>query len=106
MTCSKSQEFLAKHAVEVIEKVAAKTSRLGPSDALKLARDADRVVVARGKKVATFDMKKKPPDRSMLLEHLLGPTGNLRAPALRIGRTLLIGFDPATYAQILKSDPR
>jgi hypothetical protein len=33
---------------------------------------------------------------------LLGPTGNLRAPTLRIGRTLLVGFDEATYARLLR----
>jgi hypothetical protein len=32
---------------------------------------------------------------------LLGPTGNLRAPTLRIGRTLLVGFDEATYREVL-----
>ena len=29
---------------------------------------------------------------------LLGPSGNLRAPTVRRGRTLVVGFDEATYA--------
>ena len=33
---------------------------------------------------------------------LLGPTGNLRAPTLRKGRTLIVGFDEATYAKLLE----
>lgn len=28
---------------------------------------------------------------------MIGPTGNLRAPALKVGRTLIIGFEPETY---------
>ena len=32
---------------------------------------------------------------------LIGPSGNLRAPTLRRGRTLLVGFDEATYAKVL-----
>jgi len=30
-----------------------------------------------------------------------GPTGNLRAPSLRKGRTLIVGFDEATYRRLL-----
>jgi hypothetical protein len=61
----------------------------------------DRVIVARGKKVVTFDMKKEPPDDDTLAAHLLGPTGNLRAPTLRRGRTLLVGFGDEAYRQVL-----
>ena len=32
---------------------------------------------------------------------MLGPTGNLRAPTLRVGRTTIVGFDEATYASLL-----
>jgi arsenate reductase-like glutaredoxin family protein len=67
---------------------------------LALARTADKVVVARGKKVVTFDMKKEPPDDDMLAAHLLGPTGNLRAPTLRKGKTLLVGFGEEAYRQV------
>ena len=37
------------------------------------------------------------PRRSTALH---GPTGNLRAPALRKGRTLVIGFDEETYRKV------
>jgi hypothetical protein len=59
--------------------------------------------VARGKKLVEFDMKRDPPNDETLLSHLLGPTCNLRAPSLRKGRTLLIGFSDEAYRQILKS---
>ncbi len=75
--------------------------RRGPDAALELARSVDRVVVGKGKKVVTFDMKADPPDDETLLAHLLGPTGNLRAPTLRQGRTLLVGFNPEAYEQVL-----
>jgi hypothetical protein len=58
-------------------------------------------VIGRGKKVVTFDMKSDPPDDETLLVHLLGPTGNLRAPTLRRGRTLLVGFSEEAYRQEL-----
>jgi hypothetical protein len=31
---------------------------------------------------------------------LLGPTGNLRAPTLKVGRTLVVGFGEAVYGEI------
>ena len=41
-------------------------------------------------------------DRATLLGLLLGPTGNLRAPTLRKGRTLIVGFEEETYEKLLK----
>jgi len=32
---------------------------------------------------------------------MLGPTRNLRAPTLRVGRTLVVGFDEGTYRRVL-----
>jgi arsenate reductase-like glutaredoxin family protein len=75
--------------------------RLGETEALALARQSDRVVAAKGKNVVTFDLKKQKPTDAELLALLLGPTGNLRAPTARIGKTLLIGFNEDTYAKYL-----
>jgi len=61
----------------------------------------DEIHVARGKRVTHVDLRKSRPAKSELLELLLGPTGNLRAPTLRKGRALLVGFDEATYKQVL-----
>jgi arsenate reductase-like glutaredoxin family protein len=81
--------------------VDARKERRGPEAALALARSAGRVVVGKGKKVVAFDMQKDPPDDETLLAHLLGPTSNLRAPTLRVGETLLVGFGEEAYRQVL-----
>jgi hypothetical protein len=55
----------------------------------------------RGRRVITLSVDGPdvtPDDRLALL---LGPTGNLRAPAIRAGRVLLVGFDEPTYRRIL-----
>jgi len=52
--------------------------------------------------VIRLDMKKDRPDKATLAGLLLGPTGNLRAPAIRVGRSLLVGFDEQTYKILLK----
>ena len=45
-------------------------------------------------------MKKNPPDDATLLTHILGPTGNLRAPTARVGDTLLVGFNEEAYRRM------
>ena len=45
-------------------------------------------------------MKKDQPDAATLAKLLLGPTGKLRAPTLRKGKTLVVGFDEATYQKL------
>jgi hypothetical protein len=43
------------------------------------------------------------PDDDMLAATILGPTGNLKAPTLKIGSTLLVGFNEEAYKQVLGS---
>ena len=74
-------------------------ARLGPKDALRLASDATTVIIAKGKKIVTFSMKKDRPDDDTLLSHMLGPTGNLRAPTIVKGKTLLVGFNDDVFAK-------
>lgn len=59
-------------------------------------------MAARGKKIVTFDMKNNPPDDDTLLAHILGPSGNLRAPTIRKGKTLLVGFSEDAYTEYLR----
>jgi ABC-type arginine transport system ATPase subunit len=83
--------------------VDATKDRRGRDEALKLARSVARVIAARGKKVVIFDMTSDPPDDETLAAHLLGPSGNLKAPTLRIGDTLLVGFGEEAYRQVFGS---
>jgi len=69
---------------------------------LAVARGVDEIYVARGKRLVHVDVKASRPGRAELLALLLGPTGGLRAPTLRVGRTLLVGFDAEAYAKILR----
>ena len=81
------------------ELVDAKKDRLGPKDALRMARAASEVVVAKGKKVVHIDMARSRVSDDELLKLLLGPSGNLRAPTLRKGTKLLVGFDAEAYRE-------
>jgi len=66
-----------------------------------MARAASEVYVAKGKKVVHFDIKRDRPGDDELLPLLLGPSGYLRAPAIRAGKLLLIGFELESFSEIL-----
>lgn len=83
------------------ETVDARKKRFDGANALTLLDGMEKLVAARGKKIVEFDLKKDRPTDEVLLTHLLGPTGNLRAPTARIGKTLLVGFNPEAYEQII-----
>jgi hypothetical protein len=73
--------------------------KLGRSNARELAAAASRVIVAKGRKVQQFEPCGAPDDT--VLDAMVGATGNLRAPLLRVDKTLLVGFDADSYAGVL-----
>ncbi len=81
------------------EQLDAKKKPLGRSDAEALLKTADEVYVAKGKKVLHFKMKQAAMEE--VLAVVLGPTGNLRTPTFRSGKTLVVGFDEAAYSAVL-----
>jgi hypothetical protein len=63
-----------------------------------MARDASRVIVAKGKKVSEFEPGGKA--SADVVDAMLGPTGNLRAPTIRKGRTVVVGFNEDVFEQV------
>lgn len=64
-----------------------------------MLKAASRLYVAKGKKLDEFDVAKTPPKAAV--DAMLGPTGNLRAPCLRVGKTILVGFNEDAYREVL-----
>ena len=73
------------------------SAKLGADKARELAAAASKIIVSKGKKITVFDMRKDPPDEATLMKHMLGATGNLRAPTIKRGKTLLVGFNQDEY---------
>jgi arsenate reductase-like glutaredoxin family protein len=59
-----------------------------------------RLVVAKGKKIVDVDLKASPPTDDEIAALMLGPTGNLRAPTIRKGKTLYVGFSEVAYREL------
>ena len=79
----------------------ARKATIAGAAALRVLEDIEDLYVIKGAKVVHVDLEREKPSRAALLALLLGPTGNLRAPTARKGRTLIVGFDPKTYAKVL-----
>jgi arsenate reductase-like glutaredoxin family protein len=99
VTCGKTQGFLAQKKVETSEVVPA-SRKLGLDDGIALLDGMRELVVCKGKQVQRFDLRKGLPDRDTLQKLMLGPTGNLRAPTMKVGKTVVVGFDEAVYREL------
>jgi arsenate reductase-like glutaredoxin family protein len=82
--------------VKVKEQVSA-SAKLGATEARKLIRDAGKIYIAKGKKLDEFDGGKATKE---ILEKMLGTTGNLRAPTVKAGKKLLVGFNEDVYGKV------
>jgi hypothetical protein len=98
MSCTRASKFLDAHDLDPAERVSA-SRKLAKSDAARLAGAAKRVIVAKGKSVQTFSPRGKATPE--VVAQLLGPTGNLRAPALVAGDLLLVGWSEEAWAAAL-----
>ena len=100
MSCNRSDEFIGNLGAQVRETIDAKKTRFGPDDLDEVFAGATKVVAARGKKVVTF----KPgyaDDREAMTKAVIGPSGNLRAPVARVGKTFLVGFNEDMWSDVL-----
>ena len=84
--------------IEPSETVSA-AKKLSRKDAEEIAKNASRVVVAKGKQVEVFETAGKASKAAV--DAMLGPTGNLRAPLARVGKTVLVGFNDDAWAKYL-----
>ena len=71
--------------------------KLAKKEAADLVKGASKVIVAKGKKVSEFPGGKASAD---VIEAMLGPTGNLRAPTIRTGKTVVVGFNDEAFEKV------
>ncbi len=86
------------HLITESERIDAKKSPIGAAEALEMARTAHQIHAAKGKKVIVIE-KGAPDDE--IRKAIIGPSGNLRAPTLWVGKKWFVGFNEDMYAQLL-----
>ena len=74
--------------------------KLQADDAKTLLQSATTLIVMKGKQVSEFKLQGTASSEGISSEAIaamLGPTGNLRAPTIRIGKRLLVGFNEDVF---------
>lgn len=75
----------------------ARKERYGAEEAVALLKGMTKLIVAKGKNVKDVDLKKDRPKDDELASLMLGPTGNLRAPTMKVGKTVIVGYNEEVY---------
>ncbi len=88
--------MLDRTKARITEERSSKSAPMQDADVKALLAAVDEVVIAKGKAA------RRVPARDAVLDDLKGPTGNYRAPMLRVGRKLLVGFHPDTLEALLR----
>ena len=83
--------MFAEKGIGITEAVEARKQKVEGDDAW--------TILGRGKKFQVFDPKKD--DKEAVLKVCLGRTGNLRAPTLKMGDRVVVGFNDDMYEQFV-----
>ena len=76
----------------------AKKEKIDADAAWEMITNAKTVVIGKGKKVLEFAPDEE--NREEILKAAMGRSGNLRAPTIRIGDRLLIGYNDDMYGAL------
>ena len=81
--------------MEIEESVDARKERIDREEAAAMLAGAERVFVARGRKIQVHEPDGGAGDGLMAV--VMGRSGNLRAPTLKVGRAFLVGYNDELY---------
>jgi arsenate reductase-like glutaredoxin family protein len=71
------------------------SKKLQESDSRLLLESASKLIALKGKKVNEFSLTKGVSEEAVAA--MLGPTGNMRAPTIRAGKKLIVGFNEEIF---------
>ena len=77
-------------------------SPVSKSKAFKLAKEMKILHAKMGAKVKSWDLSKEKISPEDLKKALIGRSGDMRAPVLVVGKTMMAGYDEAIYKKLLK----
>ena len=87
--------MLEEQNAEVAEERNSRKHPLADDEVRNLIAETETVLIARSKKA------REVPSAEVGLDELKGPTGNYRAPMVRVGNRLLVGFHPDTLRELV-----
>lgn len=96
MSCKKAGLVLTENTIDIEEEHNAGKEPYTIDAVLELLTDIEKVFVTSGKKILEFDDIK---NNDEMLKKIMGRSGNLRAPSLRIGSELYVGYNEELYGR-------
>ena len=96
-SCTKASKFLEASNIEIKTQVPA-SKKLQATDGEEMLLKAVKLIALKGKKVSEFSIKSGISEEAIAA--MLGPTGNLRAPTLKVGKTIIVGYNEAAYLDL------
>lgn len=84
--------------MKIAIEIDAKKQVLATEEVWERLSRAEKIFVAKGQKVQVYV-----PDQTvkeLLLQNVLGRTGNLRAPALQVGNIYYVGYNEKMYEEL------
>ena len=89
---------MGDNSVTIKEQIPA-SKKLSDREARSLLKAASKLHVAKGKKLSEFNVGDSFSEEAVAA--MLGPTGNLRAPTIVRGKTLIVGYNEELFSKLL-----
>ncbi|MCP3876496.1 MAG: hypothetical protein GY699_25565, partial [Desulfobacteraceae bacterium] len=83
-----------------LKSINAGKEKIGRDKAWELIKTYKDVVIGKGKKFQEFEPVEE--NREQILKEAIGRSGNLRAPSIKIGDKLIIGFNDDMFNKFVK----
>jgi hypothetical protein len=97
-SCKRAQEVLDARNISVENRVIANKEKIDSKAAWELLQSSSLIRTGKGNKTnvwnPSIDAKEE------ILKDVIGPSGNLRAPAWRVGTEYIVGFNPELYQEM------
>lgn len=100
-TCAQSHAFFDANEVEIEKIIDCKKETKTGTNAIEVLKNVKELYSVKGKKVNKVNLEEGRPSDEELKKLLLGPTGNLRAPTICVEETVIVGYNPESYEEIL-----
>ena len=97
-SCKRAQEVLDARNISIENRVIANKEKIDSKAAWEMLQSSSLIRTGKGNKTnvwnPSIDAKEE------ILKDVIGPSGNLRAPAWRVGTEFIVGFNPELYQEM------
>ncbi|MBT3178686.1 MAG: hypothetical protein HOG03_22080 [Desulfobacula sp.] len=92
--------MLASENIDILKRINAGKDKIGTDEAWELIKTYKTVVIGKGKKFHVF--KPVEENREQILKEAIGRSGILRAPSIKVGEKLIVGFNDEMFEKFVK----